>query len=280
MTKAHLASRAFLKIGGEDAESFLQNLITTDLSGLAPGETAPGALLTPQGKILFAFLIGREGSGFLLETDSESCDNLLKRLMMYRLRAKVELDVLPFDSVSVIWDEDGEGLADRRFQRAGVRLLRQPVTGVTAENEAAYRSLRIGCSIPEAADDFALGDAFPHDVMMDLSGGLSFRKGCYVGQEVVSRMQHRATARRRVVQVFAEEALPPASTAITASGKSIGTLGTVEGQTGLALVRIDKAGAALAAGEPVLAGAVPVRLELPGWTGLSFPTDAAGEDSA
>lgn len=281
MTKAHLASRAFLKIGGVDAESFLQNLITTDLSGLQPGETAPGALLSPQGKILFAFLIGRDGDGFCLESDSGSQDNLLKRLTLYRLRAKVELEPLPFDGVRLCWDEAAaEGLLDRRFLRAGKRLLRQPIHGHPALDEVAYRALRIACGIPEAAEDFALGDAFPHDVMMDLTGGLSFRKGCYVGQEVVSRMQHRATARRRIVQVFAEDRLPPPATALTASGKSIGTLGTVEGQSGLALVRIDKAGAAMAAGEPVLAGLTPVRLVLPEWSGLSFPTDAEAEDRA
>lgn len=281
MTKAHLTSRAFLKIGGVDAESFLQNLITTDLSGLQPGETAPGALLSPQGKILFAFLIGRDGDGFCLESDSGSQDNLLKRLTLYRLRAKVELEPLPFDGVRLCWDEEAaEGLLDRRFQRAGTRLLRQPTHGHSAQDEAAYRALRIACGIPEAAEDFVLGDAFPHDVMMDLTGGLSFRKGCYVGQEVVSRMQHRATARRRIVQVFAEDRLPPPGTALTASGRSIGTLGTVEGQSGLALVRIDKAGAAMAAGEPVLAGCTPVRLVLPEWTGLSFPADAEAEDRA
>jgi folate-binding Fe-S cluster repair protein YgfZ len=107
---------------------------------------------------------------------------------------------------------------------------------------------------------------------MDFNGGLSFRKGCYVGQEVVSRMQHRGTARRRVVTVSAATTLPETGTEITAGGKPVGALGSVEGGSGLAIVRIDRAGAAMAAGTPLLAGETPVSLVLPAWSGLVFPT--------
>ena len=109
---------------------------------------------------------------------------------------------------------------------------------------------------------------------MDKNGALSFRKGCYVGQEVVSRMQHRGTPRRRVVIVAGASTLPESGTAITAEGKSIGTLGTVYGTSALAIVRIDKAGEAMANGVDLLAGEVPVTLTLPEWSGLSFPTSA------
>ncbi|MBB4065589.1 CAF17-like 4Fe-4S cluster assembly/insertion protein YgfZ [Gellertiella hungarica] len=279
MTQAFLAGRGFLTIGGADAESFLQNLITTDLASLKEGEAAPGALLTPQGKILFHFLISREGDGFLLETDSASRDNLLKRLTMYRLRAAVDLAAAPFDSVTVSLDGEGRGMVDRRFLKAGHTVRRLPGGTPDAASEAAYLRLRIAHGIAEAPADFALGDAFPHDILMDRDGGLHFRKGCYVGQEVVSRMQHRSTARRRVVSVRAEAPLPPGSTAITAAGKTIGSLGTVCGQDGLAIVRIDKAGEAMAAGAGILAGEVPVALSLPAWTGLSFPTETAGDEA-
>jgi folate-binding Fe-S cluster repair protein YgfZ len=114
---------------------------------------------------------------------------------------------------------------------------------------------------------------------MDFNGGLSFKKGCYVGQEVVSRMQHRGTARRRVVTVKAETALPPSGTEITAGGKPVGTLGSVVGKGGLAIVRIDRAGEAIATATPLLAGETAVILELPAWTGLTFPS-AADEASA
>jgi folate-binding Fe-S cluster repair protein YgfZ len=114
---------------------------------------------------------------------------------------------------------------------------------------------------------------------MDLNGGLSFKKGCYVGQEVVSRMQHRGTARRRVVTVTATGVLPAPGTEITAGGKPVGTLGTVSGQTGLAIVRIDRAGEAMAAGTVLMAGDTAVSLTLPAWTGLTFPA-ASDEASA
>lgn len=109
-------------------------------------------------------------------------------------------------------------------------------------------------------------------MLLDKNGGLSFKKGCYVGQEVVSRMQHRSTPRRRVVIVSADAALPPTGTTITANDKAIGALGTVQGKSALAIVRIDKAGEAMANGIPLLAGDVPVTMVLPEWTGLTFPT--------
>ncbi len=278
MTHAFLARRAFLDIGGADAESFLQNLITTDLNGLPEGDAAPGALLTPQGKILIFFLVSRQSTGFRLECESENRDNLLKRLTMYRLRAAVELKPVDADGTALCFDGDGEGLRDIRFAKAGITLLRRAASGAD-ENRQAYDSLRIAHGIAEAPEDFAPGDAFPHDVLMDLNGGLSFRKGCYVGQEVVSRMQHRATARRRIVQVSGVAVLPVTGTPLTAGGKSIGTLGTVIGNAGLAMVRIDKAGAAMAGDQPIFAGDMPVTLRLPGWSGLGFPAEPDGDDT-
>lgn len=278
MTTSTLAGRAFLSVSGADAGPFLQNLITTDLAGLEEGEAAPGALLTPQGKILFHFLISRDGhGGFHLETEAASRDNLLKRLTMYRLRAAVDLAALPGDTVTLTWGEDAPGVIDRRFARAGVSLKRQP--GGEGAGDGAYRQLRVAHGIAEAPDDFALADAFPHDILMDRDGGLSFRKGCYVGQEVVSRMQHRSTARRRVVIVSADGPLPASGTPLTVDGRPIGTLGTVTGASGLAIARIDKAGEAIGRGTPVLAGETAVRLALPAWAGLEFPREAAGDEA-
>lgn len=280
MTHAFLPDRAFIDIGGADAESFLQNLITTDLSTLEDGEAAPGALLTPQGKILFLFLIARNGAGFRLETDSAFRDNLLKRLTMYRLRAAVELTAHPASGVSVIWNEDAAGTRDRRFAKAGIVLLRTPGDAASEGSDAgAYHRLRIRHGIAEASADYAEGDAFPHDVLLDRSGGLSFRKGCYVGQEVVSRMQHRGTARRRLVTVSADADPGPPGTPLTIDGKPLGALGSVEGKDALAIVRIDKAGEAMASGRSILAGTQPVVLALPVWSELTFPTASAGDEA-
>ncbi|MBY5369329.1 folate-binding protein YgfZ [Rhizobium leguminosarum] len=279
MPAVFLKDRSLLFVSGADAQSFLQNLITTDISSLGPDEARPGALLTPQGKILFDFMIWQDGDGYMIETDAGQRDGLLKRLTMYKLRAAVTLAPSTEEGVTVCWGEDAEGVRgsqgarDSRFAKAGVTLIRRPGKHGDGK-EALYDALRISHGIVTSGSDFALQDAFPHDVLMDFNGGLSFRKGCYVGQEVVSRMQHRGTARRRVVTVSAATALPARGTEITAGGKPVGTLGSVEGGSGLAIVRIDRAGAAMAAGTPLLAGETPVSLTLPAWSGLVFPASA------
>ena len=274
MPAVFLNDRCLLRITGADAESFLQNLITTDLGGLSADEARPGALLTPQGKIMFDFTIWRDGDGFVIETDAGQSEALLKRLTMYRLRAAVEIEAADQQGVTVAWDDNGtDGYADSRFARAGVTLRR--LEGAHGSDAVeAYHAARIAAGVPASGVDFALQDAFPHDVLMDFNGGLSFRKGCYVGQEVVSRMQHRGTARRRLVLVSADLDLPETGTPIVANGKPIGTLGSVAGKHGLAIVRIDRAGEAMAGDTPIMVAAVAVTLTLPAWSGLAFPTSA------
>ena len=150
----------------------------------------------------------------------------------------------PQDVLTVVFEEERpvESYRDHRFERAGMSVFRlyRETTGAEA-TVADLDGLRIAAGIAVAGRDYALQDAFPHDVLMDLNGGLSFRKGCYVGQEVISRMQHRGTARRRVVIVAGEMPLPPTGTGISVNGRSIGALGTVRDRAGLAIVRIDKA---------------------------------------
>jgi folate-binding protein YgfZ len=275
MPSAFLPDRAFVLVGGSDAEPFLQNLITTDLGNLAVGEARPGALLSPQGKILFDFLIWRDGEGFVIDTVAEQQEALTRRLTMYKLRAAVTLTAGPETGATVTWGgEDDSGILDHRFALAGTPVRRLAGKVGDPGDASAYSALRILNGVVESGADYALQDAFPHDVLFDKSGGVSFRKGCYVGQEVVSRMQHRSTARRRVVIVSAEQPLPSTGTEITIDGKQIGALGTVAGTRALAIVRIDKAGEAMAKGTPVLAGDVPLALTLPAWSGLAFPSDA------
>ena len=276
MPSVTLSGRAFLRISGADAETFLQSLITTNLPDLATGEIRPGALLTPQGKILFDFLICRDGDGaFLIETTDAQRDALLKRLTMYKLRAAVDLATVEGDTVAIAWDAPEAGAPqDGRFAKAGLLLSRRPGTG-GEDDPALYDALRIGTGLVEAGQDYALGDAFPHDVLLDLTGGLSFRQGCYVGQEVVSRMQHRGTARRRPVTVTGEADLPATGTELLAGGKPIGTLGSVSSTRGLAIVRIDRAADAMHGGTPITADGMPVTVVLPQWTGLAFPQETA-----
>jgi folate-binding protein YgfZ len=274
MTNAYLSTRSLIRIDGRDAQDFLHSLITTDVEGLAENEARPGALLTPQGKILFDFLVWRSEGGFILETDAGQRDALLRRLTMYKLRAAVDLAVLPEEGVTVFWDDEAPigAITDSGFAKAGIAVSRTP--GQHGAGSAdAYQALRIEAGLALSGEDFALQDAFPHDVLLDKNGGLSFRKGCYVGQEVVSRMQHRGTARRRVAKVTAQTALPATGTEITANGKPVGTLGSVAGDQALAIVRIDRVGDALAGGVALMAGETPVSIELPAWTDLSFPSE-------
>jgi folate-binding protein YgfZ len=274
MPAVFLKDRSLIAVGGPEAEAFLQNLITTDIVSLGEDEARPGALLTPQGKILFDFMIWRDGDGFVIETDASQREALLKRLTMYRLRAPVTLTPVAEDGVTISWGEEaGAGIKDSRFAKAGVTVLRR-AGHHGSHNATLYDALRIEHGIVTSGPDYTLQDAFPHDVLMDFNGGLSFKKGCYVGQEVVSRMHHRGTARRRVVTVSAGTALPASGTEITANGKPVGTLGSVEGTSGLAIVRIDRAGEAMASGTPLLAGDVSVTLSLPAWSGLNFPTSS------
>lgn len=276
MPAAFLADRSLIRVSGADSAHFLQGLITAEVETLKPGLARNAALLTPQGKILFDFLIAHDERGFILELKEANRDSLIKRLMLYRLRAAVEITPLEATGVTVFWNEDPiEGaVTDERFEKAGIFVQRKSGQ-LGGGDESAYLALRIVHGIAVSGADYALQDAFPHDVLMDLNDGVSFVKGCYIGQEVVSRMKHRGTARKRPVILTAAAPLPASGTPVTADGKPLGTLGTVIGPQALAILRIDRAGAAIAAGIPVFAGDVPVTLALPAWSALSFPETAA-----
>ena len=286
MPFALLRDRALISVSGPDAEHFLQNILTTDLDVLRAGEAKPGALLTPQGKILFDFLISRAGdSAFRLECRAEVADDFVRRLMLYKLRAKVEIAKVDQGLVTVAWGDDSTAsqsdstdVADLRFVAAAVRRFYR--AGVENGDPAAWQALRIAHGIAESGTDYQLSDAFPHDVLLDETGGVGFKKGCYVGQEVVSRMQHRGTARRRVLIVQGESTLPAAGTELTVGGRPVGTLGSTAGMTGMAIARIDRVKAALDAGQPVLAGDVTVSLAIPTWAKFTFPQQAVGAEDA
>ena len=277
MPRLSLSGRAILNVTGEDAEDFLQNLITTDLDTLEHGDLKSGALLNPQGKILFEFLVSRNGGGLRLDTLQTSAVDLLKRLTLYKLRAKVQISVNSESLVQVSWEnESGPSEADstvrdRRFPQS-LNVMRRYGDVPTADvPEPIWTALRIAHGVAEAPMDYALGDAFPHDVNLDQTGGVSFRKGCFVGQEVVSRMQHRGTARRRILIVTGASALPATGTSITAKEREIGTLGSVAGSSGLALVRIDRVKDAIDSGTTILAGDIPIHLAIPPEHRFTFP---------
>jgi len=292
MPFAQLKDRALISVSGPDAEHFLQNILTTDLDALGPDHAKPGALLSPQGKILFDFLVSRTGdNGFRLECRADIADDFVRRLTLYRLRAKADIAKQDQVLVTVAWGEDSTAshfdsigadataLTDTRFRDVTVRrAYRGEAKG--GGDPSAWQMLRIANGIAESGSDYQLGDAFPHDVLLDETGGVGFKKGCYIGQEVVSRMQHRGTARRRVLIASADGALPAAGTELTVAGRPVGTLGSVGSRTGLAIARIDRVKAAVDAGEAIMAGEVPVTLAIPAWAKFSFPQDAVSAEEA
>lgn len=288
MPTAQLSDRTVILIDGPDAEHFLQNILTTDLDALGSQEAKPGALLTPQGKILFDFLISRNGAaGFRLDCRAEIADDFTRRLIMYRLRAKVEISKAEHELVAARWDFDSGAsrresiwLTDSRFPaEAKVERGYGEAFAATDATEADWTALRVAHGIVESGSDYALSDAFPHDVLFDEIGGVGLRKGCYVGQEVVSRMQHRGTARRRVMLVSAQTDLPTSGTDVRANDRSIGTLGSAVGGQGLAIMRIDRVRDALDAEHAITADGVPVTLSIPPWAKYTFPAAAAPGDA-
>lgn len=284
---AELPRRGVVAVSGEDAVKFLNDLITTDLPE-ADGRAGYSALLTPQGKILFDFLVFRDRGRFLFDLPRTLVPDFIKRLGFYKLRARVDVADLSDDHVAVAaWDSetppilDGPVAPDPRLPALGFRAIVPAGADMAPDfeesTEADYDAHRLALAIPEGGLDFAFGEAFPHDAVMDQLAGVDFRKGCFVGQEVVSRMEHRGTARRRFVTVTANSPLPDRGTTVTAGDKPIGTLATAAGTSGLALVRIDRAGAALRDGAPIVAGGVALTLSLPAWAKFTWP-DAGGDE--
>ncbi|OCW57716.1 YgfZ/GcvT domain-containing protein [Hoeflea olei] len=281
-----LSDRKILRVDGADAQHFLQNLITANVETLPPEEARPAALLTPQGKILFDFLISRSGeAAYVCDVRADCADDFVRRLTLYKLRAAVTIAQDTETQVIAGWDGGApEGaLADRRFpEEAHVWRLYGSGAVIDAAR-ADWETLRVTHGVAESGTDFTLSDVFPHDVLMDKTGGVDFKKGCYVGQEVVSRMHHRGTARRRVAMVSAETALPAdasSQTSVLAGDKPVGTLGTVVGKAGLAIVRTDRVADALAEGTELTVAGIPVELALPAWSGLSFDSAEAGARDA
>lgn len=281
MKAAFLPDRGVVKIAGDDARGFLNNLITSDIDELAPGHARFGALLTPQGKIVADFLVTEapagHGGGLLIDCPRELAQPLATKLGFYKLRAKVTVENLS-DGLGVLAVWDGEPaikpdltFADPRNAALGYRILvpadlaekTASVFGADLVDEAAYEAHRIACGVPRGGIDFAYGDAFPHETNMDHLAGVDFDKGCYIGQEVVSRMQHRGTARTRIVPVTLDAMAPAAGTEIRAADKPIGTMGSSAGNSGLALVRTDRATDALDAGAALLAGDIAIHLADP-----------------
>lgn len=285
------SDRAVLRVTGEDAPKFLHGIVTNHVENLAPATAVFTALLTPQGKIVVDFFVvavgDEEGGGFVLDAPATLADDLAKKLGFYKLRAKVEITPRPDLAVAIVLDQEppadlGLVYLDPRHAGLGWRVV-LPAEGAAAALEAAgaklvdaavWQGRRISVGIPEGGKDFIYGDTFPHEADMDLLGGVDFHKGCFIGQEVVSRVERREVARKRVVPVAFADAAPESGVEVKAGERSLGFMGSAAGRLGMAMLRLDRADEALKAGDKIDAGGVELQLVKPDWANFRFPGEA------
>ena len=289
MKAAFLPDRGVVKVSGEDARAFLDGLITTNVELVRPGVARFGALLTPQGKIVVDCIVAEaaaeDGGGFFLDCPRALAGEFVQKLNFYKLRAKAICeDLSEVLGVLAVWDGAGDteyGLvySDPRLPALGQRVMLPPHLANAAAHDlgaelleaAAYEAHRIALGVPRGGLDFIYGDAFPHESDMDQLAGVDFDKGCYVGQEVVSRMEHRGTARTRIVPIAAPDFAPDAGVPVMAGDKQVGVTGSHAGNRGLALLRLDRVASARAAGTPLVAGGIPIEPQKPDWAKFEWP---------
>lgn len=292
MQAALLPERGVVKVAGEDARRFLNGLVTNDTAKVAPGSARFAALLTPQGKIIVDFIVAEappaDGGGFFLDCPRALASALVEKLKFYKLRAKVTVEDLS-DALGVmaVWDgqnnnkadsEYGLCYADPRLPALGSRVILPPQLAAEAAADLGaalaeadvYDAHRIALGVPRGGNDFSYGDTFPHEADMDQLAGVDFGKGCYIGQEVVSRVEHRNSARNRVVPITFELA-PISGLPVTAGDKPVGMMGSAAQGRGMALLRLDRVADALAAATPLTAGGVTIHPEKPAWATFPWP---------
>jgi folate-binding protein YgfZ len=260
--------RAVLSLEGAEVETFLHNLVTADVLGLAEGQARYGALLTPQGKILFDFFVVKTAEGYLLDCAASQLEELIKRLMFYRLRAKVTITHRPDLEVGVSPDRPigVTAYVDPRTPLIGWRIVTEK--GKLLEGPD-YEMQRITLGIADSDGDIGTGQLFPHEANLDQLGAVSFSKGCYIGQEVVSRMEHRATARSRILPVTFDGAAVPRDAAIKSADRIIGSVLSSAGNAALALIRLDRLGEVE---QPLLTDGVRVQVHKPAWVNYDVPS--------
>ena len=272
----HLRSeRVLFRFSGPDAHRLINDVVTGVMPTSAEEPASLWALLSPQGKILAEGLAGWSQDALWLDVHASIADDFFKRMRMYRLRAKVEIDDLRETHCMGFATQPSH--LTHRDRRGPVALGFRIIAPVEATNdwssdEAAYHIARIDAGILHQGNDFPANDTFAHDMGMDILDGIDFVKGCYVGQEVVSRMKHRGTARRRPVIVSGIDA--PAGTPVIAGGREAGTIGQVVDGKAVAILRLDRITDVTAA----TVDGKPVTIALPAWATYQFG-EAVSEDA-
>ena len=269
-TPQNLTTRAVIRLADGEPLAFLHNLLTCDLTALPEGQWAYGALLSPQGKIQHDVFVIHDGTNVFIDCALSQRSALLQKLKLYRLRAKIEIEADEGSRIAV-GSATGLGGDDPRLARLGQRSI--VTTGALPEG-TGYAATRIAHGLADSDADIGENALFPHEANLDLVHGVSFTKGCYVGQEVVSRMQHRGTARNRILPITGTAALPPKGSEIRSGSTAIGEVLSSVGTEGLALLRLDRLAEATA---PLLTSAVTLTVHKPQWMTLpvTIPDAAA-----
>jgi tRNA-modifying protein YgfZ len=288
-----LADRGVLALRGGDAQTFLQGLLSNDVAEISDERAGYGALLTPQGKFLFDLFIAQEGAQLLLESEAVRLEQLLRRLLMYRLRSKVEIeDVSARFAVAALIGDDVPGLLDLpdrpgaaraleqglvfidpRLARLGARALlpKDAATAILADlgfteiEHAAYERLRLTLGVPDGSRDLVVEKSTLLESGFEELNGVDFAKGCFVGQELTARMKYRGLVRKRLMPVTFTGAPPPPGTIIRLGGREAGEMRSgIDGQ-GLALLRLEQVEKAKAEGLPLMAGDTEILPVAPAW---------------
>jgi tRNA-modifying protein YgfZ len=252
---ANTLPRTVIEVLGEDAEAFLDALVTQSMSLALVGRPAYGGLLTPQGKYIADFLIWRQEDGaFWLDTPTSVAEALINRLRLYRLKAKVDISVRADLSVFA-YPPDSPHASDPRLAAFATRRIGQLIEeeSVPPYSVTAWTERRVANGLPEGPPDVAPERDFWLEALGEELSGVDFKKGCFVGQETVSRMKRRTPARSKIITFEIENRAPPGET-ITVDGFRIGTLGSVATNRALGLVRLDHALEAAETGKTIRAG--------------------------
>jgi tRNA-modifying protein YgfZ len=255
-----------IEVGGEDRITFLQGLVSNDVTEATPGRAVWAALLTPQGKYLADFFILADGDRLLLDAEGSQVPMLVQRLSRFRLRSKVTIRVVEELSVYAAWDGEPEAAAvmsrDPRLPEAGWRLLSaSPLP--TSATEDAFDRHRLALGLPDGTRDLEAEKTVLLEAGFDELHGVSWTKGCYMGQELTARTKYRGLVKRRLVPVTVEGPLPEPGAPVLRGGTEIGTMRSGRDGIGLAVLRLDALGGPLACGEARLTALVPGWMRLP-----------------
>lgn len=281
MTMPFRLDRAFLRVSGPDAIGFLDNLLTQDVTNIADAGPLYSALLTPQGKVVADMFLWADGNAkeptIDIEADPSRATELMRRLNLYKLRAKVSIEDLTAQRIALYSAKPFLGDdPDPRTSTLGWRAIALPELVSFDEDAGQFETHRITLGIPDLARDAAPEEVFAGEALLEELNGVAFDKGCFVGQENVSRMKRRATTRKKFCPlVFAGEPIA-FGTPVLAGEAEIGSVRTGLAGRAIALLRLDRALDAAAAGKPLTAAGREIRLDPPPWLVLPQREDAPG----